>query len=33
MEKSVKLTERRPLGRTGIMVPKVVYGTSYLGNL
>ncbi len=30
---NVKLTEKNPLGSTGIMVPRVVYGTSYLGNL
>ncbi len=29
----MKLTSRRPLGRTGLRVPQVVYGTSYLGNL
>lgn len=29
----MKLTEKKPLGRTGIMIPEVVYGTSYLGNL
>ncbi len=29
----MKLTLKRPLGRTGLEVPQVVYGTSYLGNL
>jgi D-threo-aldose 1-dehydrogenase len=29
----MKLTERKALGRTGLSVPPVVYGTSYLGNL
>ncbi len=29
----MKLTSKKPLGRTGLLVPKVVYGTSYLGNL
>lgn len=28
-----KLSTRVPLGRTGISVPRIVYGTSYLGNL
>lgn len=28
-----KLSKRKPLGRTGIHLPRVVYGTSYLGNL
>ncbi len=28
-----KLTIKQPLGRTGLTVPQVVYGTSYLGNL
>ncbi len=27
------LTSKRPLGRTGLLAPRVVYGTSYLGNL
>jgi D-threo-aldose 1-dehydrogenase len=27
------LTERVPLGRTGLDVPRIIYGTSYLGNL
>ncbi|MCK5694871.1 MAG: aldo/keto reductase [Bacteroidales bacterium] len=27
------LTSKMPLGRTGLLVPQVVYGTSYLGNL
>lgn len=29
----MKLTSRKPLGRTGLEVPQIVYGTSYLGNL
>jgi D-threo-aldose 1-dehydrogenase len=29
----MKLTAKKPLGRTGLQVPQVVYGTSYLGNL
>ncbi len=29
----MKLTERNPLGKTGLNIPRVVYGTSYLGNL
>ncbi len=29
----MKLTSKKPLGRTGLLVPEVVYGTSYLGNL
>jgi D-threo-aldose 1-dehydrogenase len=29
----MKLSEKRPLGRTGLPVPPVIYGTSYLGNL
>jgi D-threo-aldose 1-dehydrogenase len=29
----MKLTSKKPLGRTGLQVPQVVYGTSYLGNL
>ncbi len=29
----MKLTSKRPLGRTGLEVPQVIYGTSYLGNL
>jgi D-threo-aldose 1-dehydrogenase len=29
----MKLEADKPLGRTGLMVPSVVYGTSYLGNL
>lgn len=28
-----KLTIRTPLGRTGISVPPIIFGTSYLGNL
>lgn len=28
-----KLSKRKPLGRTGIRLPQVIYGTSYLGNL
>jgi len=27
------LTSKKPLGRTGLLAPRVVYGTSYLGNL
>jgi len=29
----MKLTLKKQLGKTGLMVPRVVYGTSYLGNL
>lgn len=29
----MKLTNKKALGRTGLQVPQVVYGTSYLGNL
>jgi D-threo-aldose 1-dehydrogenase len=29
----MKRTVRKPLGRTGLELPRVVYGTSYLGNL
>jgi len=29
----MKLTSKSELGRTGIRVPRVIYGTSYLGNL
>lgn len=29
----MKLTDKKALGRTGLQVPQVVYGTSYLGNL
>jgi len=29
----MKLAIKQPLGRTGLTVPRVVYGTSYLGNL
>ena len=29
----MKLTLKQPLGKTGLTVPQVVYGTSYLGNL
>ncbi len=29
----MKLTEKNPLGKTGLTVPRIVYGTSYLGNL
>jgi D-threo-aldose 1-dehydrogenase len=29
----MKITARKPLGNTGIQVPPVIYGTSYLGNL
>ena len=29
----MKLTNKKALGRTGLHVPQVVYGTSYLGNL
>jgi len=29
----MKLTEKKALGKTGLQVPQVVYGTSYLGNL
>ncbi len=28
-----KLTDRKPLGKTGLTVPRIIYGTSYLGNL
>jgi D-threo-aldose 1-dehydrogenase len=33
MPRFMKLTERNPLGNTGLTVPPIVYGTSYLGNL
>lgn len=29
----MKLTSKKPLGKTGLEAPQVVYGTSYLGNL
>lgn len=29
----MKLTSKKPLGKTGLSTPQVVYGTSYLGNL
>jgi len=29
----MKLTNKKALGRTGLQLPQVVYGTSYLGNL
>jgi D-threo-aldose 1-dehydrogenase len=29
----MKLTQKSPLGNTGLLLPQVVYGTSYLGNL
>ena len=29
----MKLTDRKAFGRTGLQIPRVVYGTSYLGNL
>ncbi len=29
----MKLSVKSPLGKTGLSVPQVVYGTSYLGNL
>ena len=29
----MKLSIKQPLGKTGLMVPQVIYGTSYLGNL
>jgi D-threo-aldose 1-dehydrogenase len=29
----MRLTSKKPLGRTGLQVPRVIYGTSYLGNL
>lgn len=29
----MKLREKKPLGKTGLNTPRVVYGTSYLGNL
>ncbi len=29
----MKLTDKKPLGRTGLLVPPLIYGTSYLGNL
>jgi D-threo-aldose 1-dehydrogenase len=29
----LKLSIKKPLGKTGLSVPQVVYGTSYLGNL
>ncbi len=29
----MKLKEKKALGKTGLLVPQVIYGTSYLGNL
>lgn len=29
----MKLSEKNPLGKTGLSVPQIIYGTSYLGNL
>jgi D-threo-aldose 1-dehydrogenase len=29
----MKLTEKRTLGKTGLDIPQIIYGTSYLGNL
>ena len=29
----MKLTEKKPLGKTGLTVPPIIFGTSYLGNL
>ena len=29
----MKLTQKKPLGRTGLSVPPIIFGTSYLGNL
>jgi len=29
----MKLTIKKPLGKTGLEVPQIIYGTSYLGNL
>jgi D-threo-aldose 1-dehydrogenase len=29
----MKLTEKNPLGKTGLNIPQIIYGTSYLGNL
>ena len=29
----MKLTEKKALGKSGLLVPPVIYGTSYLGNL
>jgi D-threo-aldose 1-dehydrogenase len=29
----MKLTAKNPLGKTGLNVPQIIYGTSYLGNL
>jgi D-threo-aldose 1-dehydrogenase len=29
----MKLTKKNPLGRTGLRVPEIIFGTSYLGNL
>ncbi len=29
----MKLTSKKPLGKTGLVTPQVIYGTSYLGNL
>jgi D-threo-aldose 1-dehydrogenase len=29
----MKITKRNPLGKTGLDVPEIIYGTSYLGNL
>ena len=33
LEERMLLTSKMPLGRTGLIAPRVVYGTSYLGNL
>ena len=29
----MKLTKKFPLGKTGLKVPEIIYGSSYLGNL
>ena len=29
----MKIMEKKPLGKTGLAVPPIIYGTSYLGNL
>ena len=29
----MKLSEKKPLGKSGLEVPRIIYGTSYLGNL
>lgn len=33
LQKTMKLTLKKPFGNTGLNIPQVIYGTSYLGNL